>query len=245
MFKRYFIGSLFLVIVLALVACQTPVAPQPTEGGMGGMANPASVYCEEQGGAIELREAEGGTYGVCIFEDGSECDEWAFYGGECKAGEYDTAPEPVDVPRYINEQYGFSLDPSPEYAIEERDHQVLVTKPGYFLSVTYKRADEEVEPFRTGTPAGDFQDGGTVTVLGSELPKQVLVYEGRVKTVSYGLFQAGDLLVSIWLDGEPPEGSDYAELDIPVEVQHEADQIVATFSLTSGETPEVTILGGE
>jgi putative hemolysin len=244
MFRRYFIGSLFLVSALALAGCQTPVVPQPTEAGKGGMANPASVYCEEQGGRIELREGEGGTYGVCIFEDGSECDEWAFYRGECKAGDYGTAPEPAHVPRYVNEQYGFSLDPSPEYAIEERDHQVLVSKPGYLLSVTYKSADEEVEPFRTGTPAGEFQDGGTVTVLGAELPKQVLVYEGKVKTVSYGLFQAGDLLVSIWLDAEPAEGSAYAELDIPVEVQGEADQIVATFSLTSGETPEVTIFGG-
>ena len=209
------------------------------------MANPASVFCEEQGGRIELREAEGGTYGVCIFDDGSECDEWAFYREECKPGDYDTASEPAAVPRYINEQYGFSLDPSPDYAIEGRDHQVLVRKPGYFLSVTYKWADEDVEPFRTGTPAGEFQDAGTVTVLGTELPKQNLVFEGKVKTVSYRLFRAGDLLVSIWLDAEPAEGSDYAELDIPVEVQHEADQIVATFSLTSAETPEVTILGAE
>lgn len=48
-----------------------------------GMANPASVYCEEQGGALEIREENGGQGGYCIFEDGSECEEWEYYRGEC------------------------------------------------------------------------------------------------------------------------------------------------------------------
>lgn len=47
------------------------------------LANPASVYCEEQGGELEIREDEqGGQYGVCTFPEG-ECEEWAFYRGEC------------------------------------------------------------------------------------------------------------------------------------------------------------------
>lgn len=49
-----------------------------------GLPNPASVYCEEQGYRVEMRtDDEGNQYGVCIFPDGSECDEWAFYRGEC------------------------------------------------------------------------------------------------------------------------------------------------------------------
>jgi hypothetical protein len=47
------------------------------------LPNPASVYCEEQGGTLEIRENQAGQYGVCIFDDGSECDEWAYYRGEC------------------------------------------------------------------------------------------------------------------------------------------------------------------
>jgi len=41
--------------------------------------NPASVYCHEQGYTSELRENEEGQYGVCIFPDGSECEEWQYY----------------------------------------------------------------------------------------------------------------------------------------------------------------------
>jgi putative hemolysin len=61
--------------------CVTPT-PEPDAG----LANPASVYCEEQGYTLEARTDENGTYGVCIFPDGSECDEWAFFRGECGPG---------------------------------------------------------------------------------------------------------------------------------------------------------------
>lgn len=49
-----------------------------------GLPNPASVHCTEQGGVLEMRaDASGGQVGVCLFADGSECEEWAFLRGEC------------------------------------------------------------------------------------------------------------------------------------------------------------------
>lgn len=59
-----------------------PSAPKPT-GGCGQntqIANPASAYCEEQGGKLEKKTAtDGGQFGWCIFSDGRECDEWDFF----------------------------------------------------------------------------------------------------------------------------------------------------------------------
>ena len=52
-----------------------------------GMANPASVYCKEHGGTIEIREFTAGQAGFCKFDDGSECDEWAYFRNECAPGE--------------------------------------------------------------------------------------------------------------------------------------------------------------
>jgi hypothetical protein len=46
------------------------------------MANPASVYCEDNNGTLEIRTGEAGQYGVCI-RNGKECDEWAFFREEC------------------------------------------------------------------------------------------------------------------------------------------------------------------
>jgi len=57
--------------------------------GVVGLPNPASVYCEEQGYELEIRtDQQGGQYGVCVFPDGSECEEWEFYRGECGPGMY-------------------------------------------------------------------------------------------------------------------------------------------------------------
>lgn len=48
------------------------------------LANPASVNCEKQGGKVEMRkDVIGGEYGVCIFGNGKECEEWALFRGEC------------------------------------------------------------------------------------------------------------------------------------------------------------------
>jgi len=52
-----------------------------------GMANPASVYCKDQGGKLDIRnDAGGGQYGICVFDDGSECEEWKFFRKECTKG---------------------------------------------------------------------------------------------------------------------------------------------------------------
>jgi putative hemolysin len=50
------------------------------------IANPASVYCEEQGGTVEIVDTDDGQLGICVFDDGRECEEWAYYRGECVPG---------------------------------------------------------------------------------------------------------------------------------------------------------------
>jgi len=56
------------------------------------MANPASVYCTEQGYRLEIRTSKDGSqFGLCIFPNGKECDEWKFYQGEC-GGNYKKNP---------------------------------------------------------------------------------------------------------------------------------------------------------
>ena len=79
------IGVLMLA-ALALSAC-VPVsrtgggaqAPAPATANM---ANPASVYCADHDGKVDIRDGEGGQVGICVFPDGGECEEWAFFRGE-------------------------------------------------------------------------------------------------------------------------------------------------------------------
>jgi hypothetical protein len=54
------------------------------KGGSTGLANPASVNCVNTGGNSEIRtNPDGSQTGYCIFSDGSECEEWAYYRGQC------------------------------------------------------------------------------------------------------------------------------------------------------------------
>lgn len=65
----------------------TEAPPSETREGTFELANPAAVYCEEQGGTLESRILGGGARGFCIFEDGSECEQWDFFRKECRPGE--------------------------------------------------------------------------------------------------------------------------------------------------------------
>lgn len=52
-----------------------------------GMANPASVKCVNDGGSLQIETDEtGGQYGMCTFADGSQCEEWAYFRGDCLSG---------------------------------------------------------------------------------------------------------------------------------------------------------------
>jgi len=93
------VGTLLLVFLIGVALCTLLSAPVRSTGPESGaeasnssaevgLPNPAAVYCEEQGGRVEIRTAaDGGQYGICLFPDGSECDEWAFYRDECSPGQ--------------------------------------------------------------------------------------------------------------------------------------------------------------
>jgi putative hemolysin len=47
-----------------------------------GTPNPASVYCARQGGKLEIKDTPQGQIGMCVTDKG-ECEEWAYFRGEC------------------------------------------------------------------------------------------------------------------------------------------------------------------
>jgi len=56
-----------------------------TRVGSSALANPAAQNCVAKGGKVDIREGKNGQYGVCLFPNGKECDEWALYKGQCSA----------------------------------------------------------------------------------------------------------------------------------------------------------------
>jgi putative hemolysin len=106
------LGWLFVLSVLILAACGTSAtAPSATPTPGAGMPNPAAVYCEQQGYTSEIRTAaDGSQYGICKFPDGSECDEWAYFRGECAPGQATPGAGMANPASVYCEQQGYTLE---------------------------------------------------------------------------------------------------------------------------------------
>ena len=78
--KTWLILPVLISLQLSVACSPAPTSPTPQAN----MPNPASVHCEQNGGKLELRQdASGGITSVCVFPDGSKCEEWAYFRGEC------------------------------------------------------------------------------------------------------------------------------------------------------------------
>jgi putative hemolysin len=51
------------------------------------LPNPASANCIKKGGKVVIeKRGDGGEYGICLFEDNRQCEEWAMFRGNCPVG---------------------------------------------------------------------------------------------------------------------------------------------------------------
>jgi putative hemolysin len=207
---------LFLLTLTILTSCinfpaepvqsQPTIAPVPKESPQTNLPNPASVYCEDQGNKLEIRTAaDGSQSGVCIFPDGSECDEWAYYHGECgPATQIETSPAPTAVPTampidpadyqqgwwtYKHPVYGFSIMLPEDWVTEEittsdplMSGHSLSLHPSYAdkqnIRMTFRRAGEDVRLWPTGVGQGEFVQQGTLDIAGQPARRLLLVCPG-------------------------------------------------------------------
>lgn len=84
----YLLPILFVVVLIFFIILQKPLpAPENQrvnpEDNIGQIANPASTYCHENGGELEIiTQKDGSQFGLCVFENHA-CEEWTFFRGEC------------------------------------------------------------------------------------------------------------------------------------------------------------------
>lgn len=126
-----------IIILLALTACtalQTQGTPEPATTDMPqvGMPNPASVYCTQNGNKLEIQTAaDGSQNGICVFPDGSACDEWAYYRGECNPATQ-ISPTPAITIEANREENGSGGYMQPGTSEEMADWRGIIksTEPG-------------------------------------------------------------------------------------------------------------------
>ncbi len=76
--------KIMLIGVMSAILFAGGLAPQLFGSEKTETANPASVYCAQSAYKLETRtRPDGSQYGVCMFSDGKECEQWSFFRGEC------------------------------------------------------------------------------------------------------------------------------------------------------------------
>jgi hypothetical protein len=173
------------------------------------MPNPASAYCEQHGHRVEIRTAaDGNQSGFCIFPDGSECDEWAYFRGEC--GPASQAASRTEIPTaipidpadyqgwwtYTHPTYGFSIMLPEDWKVEEvttgdplMNGHMLNLHPDYgneSIRMTFRRVGEDILLWPTGVGQGEFIEQGTLDVAGLPARRLLLVCPtGEITSIWY------------------------------------------------------------
>lgn len=84
---RFGLVALVAVGSIGLVGCGDDESPSTTDApttetpstDSTGMPNPASVFCEEQGGTVEIVDEADGQVGYCNLPDGTRIEEWEYF----------------------------------------------------------------------------------------------------------------------------------------------------------------------
>lgn len=184
--------AMLTLLILALAACAAPVpqaTPEPAvlPSAEPGLPNPASLYCEQNGNKLEIvTAADGSQSGRCVFPDGSACDEWAYYRGECGPGEQTTPIAVTPATDSREATPGSSMPPGATEAVADWWGIIKSTEPGAQFDDYFERQDlgqviyfgiDSMEPsIRSQIEA--LRDSGKIVHLYGTLVSNVPDYNG-------------------------------------------------------------------
>jgi uncharacterized protein len=79
---------LVMMALAGSTACGSDAEPTGTTTDVG-IANPAAVFCIEEGGTLEIVDEAGGQLAYCNLPDGTRVEEWEYWRSQ-----HPTATEP-------------------------------------------------------------------------------------------------------------------------------------------------------
>ena len=88
--KTFKLISLLAMGCLILAGCNntTPENSKENPEKNVKIENPASIYCEDNWWTLQIEtDNEWNQNGICMFSDGTYCEEWSYFRDECQPGE--------------------------------------------------------------------------------------------------------------------------------------------------------------
>lgn len=242
--KAYALTLVFFLAVAFLVsACgtlQIDTEPAATEPVAGQVAAEASAPVETPAVAPTQIAQATPAQPVEEMEPAADAPVVSDETGEA------TSEQPAGIQGYTNTEYGFSLNyPSTWTAEEVNDvdfvgpgsRSVQLSQGTVTLVIGYRRSGEEVALSGSGAPGGEFEVRGTTRMLGQDVDRYVIVYEGKDKVVMYGEpgsgpLSLGGLEFSARLNEFTP---DYDSVELSQTIQDEADMILSSLAIIEVE----------
>lgn len=134
-----------LILSTILTGCTSPrgetLESFATEIPQSALPNPASVYCKQQGNQLEIHTTDDGSQvGVCVFPDGSACDEWAYFRGECSM-KIEANPKLNQTTEPAPDASGGFMQPGISEPIEDWWGVIKSTPPGAQYDDYFERQD--------------------------------------------------------------------------------------------------------
>lgn len=143
---------------------------------------------------------------------------------------------------YASPEWGFALQYPPSWSVTKVNDEaqaapssrsVHLSRGTITLVIGFRQIDEAPPEIGTSVPAGDLETRGSVQMIGRDVPRQVLVFEGKDKAVFYGqpgtFTNVGSLEFAARLDDA--DQVDYRNIDLSKGVQDEADLILSSLEI--------------
>jgi hypothetical protein len=136
---------------------------------------------------------------------------------------------------YRNDEYGFAFLFPPDWELLEGPYYICLNyRPRREVKfiIGFKWAGDTTQSIvRSGVAEGQLVTTGTINVLGQEIERNVLVYEGKNKAILYDnayYIRVNEMLLTMSLDDF---SIDYEGVELPPDLMATADAIAESFSL--------------
>ena len=165
-----------VVILMGTLIFRAPFSPESdgdvktSPSAQVTLANPASTFCTENGGTTRIINTMEGQRGECSFANGTTCEEWALFRGDCNVegvsntGHYSEGENEVKLVYRVKTKTAILLAPSLGY------ENISLVQAISASGARYLSADSKIEFW-------EHQGEGKLSVDGKE------IFLGKLKQV--------------------------------------------------------------